>query len=522
MTAKKLKKCSQMGFALAILFLLPPALAEAQYWEKHYAGSSSFFGDAISAYDKGCYILYSPGTATGLNAELIKTDINGNILWGRTLGKTVDSVMSDGICETRDGGCILTGYTYLNNMFLLKLDACGEKEWCRIYTNEVQSGDISGITQLKNGDYVFYNDFGGLQYANASWVICVSPIGDMKWKFFSPMTIGNMHSDSLGNITVCGEADYYLAPGLSRGYYTMANIDTNGNKKWLISFDSLKGNYGTLRGFYQAHDGSYISTGETAELSGNDTWAPLVFESGLDGKPNWYKLIGDTTADQEPEDLCAINDSTYIIPMVTSHPPKNPYDYVLGFTKINNKADILERVSYPDSIFYLFPLKMHPTTDGKFLATGVSTRKDGTGDIFVYKINANLGIDSLDHNHYNYDSLCPKGVAKSETITLDATDTTYIKIPTSIAKQSVPLLGLDMYPNPASGRVFLFCKGLNRQVVQCNIYDIDGQIAATRCFSPDPIGNLNAELDISGLAKGIYFVEMLQPNRRFVQKLVVE
>jgi hypothetical protein len=125
---------------LTLLFIA--ATAQNETWPKvfwKYKHTDNY--DLIETYDKG-YILLNSIRPDALGIKhiwtwLVKTDINGEVLWEKTIGNGIHTTGFDFITATDDGGCVLGGSTYLLNYladpFFMKLNACGEKEWCRIF-----------------------------------------------------------------------------------------------------------------------------------------------------------------------------------------------------------------------------------------------------------------------------------------------------------------------------------------------------------------------------------------------------
>ena len=89
---------------------------------------------------------------------LIKTDATGNKKWEKTFGGSEDDA---GFCvqETRDGGYILIGYkcrygTGQEDIWLIKTDATGNKEWERSFGKDGIGYIGFFVQQTKNGGYV--------------------------------------------------------------------------------------------------------------------------------------------------------------------------------------------------------------------------------------------------------------------------------------------------------------------------------------------------------------------------------
>ena len=72
-----------------------------------------------------------------------------------------------------------------------------------------------------------------------------------------------------------------------------------------------------------------------------------------------------------------------------------------------------------------------------------------------------------------------------------------------------------IYPNPTSTKLFVDLKGIEGDV-SIRIYDLQGRLMKESSFR-----NLNAEIDVSDLANGIYIIsideEKMPINKRFVK-----
>jgi hypothetical protein len=126
-------------FIFLIIFLFPFS-SFAQQWPKVYGqySNDATLSHIYETYDYGymlcgAYTNYLDKTI----GWMVKTDINGNILWEKRIGDY--SYFTHTFCarETNDKGWILTGRTSQldpsTDPFILKLDSCGNKEWCNIY-----------------------------------------------------------------------------------------------------------------------------------------------------------------------------------------------------------------------------------------------------------------------------------------------------------------------------------------------------------------------------------------------------
>lgn len=87
-------------------------------------------------------------------------------------------------------------------------------------------------------------------------------------------------------------------------------------------------------------------------------------------------------------------------------------------------------------------------------------------------------------------------------------------VPPSTGISSVKENNFIMFPNPAHSNVELYNLGENAKVSVLNM--IGQEVVKSQVVS------MNAELDLRGLNAGIYFVQVIQNNKKHIQKLIVE
>jgi len=166
-----------------ILFLLVGLFlgegASAQVWDKTYPGTQYLFClPTIQCYDPGIAIAqYFNGSNS---CSIMKTDVNGNVIFRSYL--LPDSSSYQCINTTADGGFILggtTSYGYSSNhTFLLKLNACGQKEWSAFYADRnMENNYVNDVHQLKDGGYIMTID----QYNNGDAVCRLDSTGKSLW-----------------------------------------------------------------------------------------------------------------------------------------------------------------------------------------------------------------------------------------------------------------------------------------------------------------------------------------------------
>jgi hypothetical protein len=159
---------------LKSLIVLFPTLISynifSQNWPKVFGDNISAYGrDLMEDNDKGFLICGS----IDKNAQLfkfgwlIKTDINGNILWDKKFGDYhVENFFLD-FDKTNDLGLILCGataqYDIERDPLFIETNTCGEIEWCKIFLSE-HVNHATGIISLPDGQFLGMLGYYGGDY----------------------------------------------------------------------------------------------------------------------------------------------------------------------------------------------------------------------------------------------------------------------------------------------------------------------------------------------------------------------
>jgi len=129
-------------------------------WAKTYGGTGDDVAYSVQQTSDGGYIVagytYSFG-AGSIDAFLVKTDANGNIIWAKTFGGTSYD-LAYSVQQTSDGGYIVAGYTYsfgagYYDIFLIKTDANGNAIWAKTYGGTDYDW-ASSVQQTSDGGYI--------------------------------------------------------------------------------------------------------------------------------------------------------------------------------------------------------------------------------------------------------------------------------------------------------------------------------------------------------------------------------
>lgn len=327
-----------------------------------------------------CLASANPDTMT---SGQLNTSLSGPIPqeeWNRTYGGSSDDVGTYGQ-QTKDGGYIITGYTssygadapfswlikvqHRGDLWLIKTDAEGQKEWDRTYGG---LGKDLGffVQQTKDEGYIIVGGKKSFWIIGSYdlWIIKTDAKGNVLWD----RTFGGSGEDLGFSVQQTNDDGYIIA-----GYTSF----TNGKKAWIIKIDS-QGNkqldMATGRADSEAasigltKDGGYIITGYTPSSGSGkeDVW---LIKTNSKLHWDWLKTFGGPSRDlglsvQETED------GGYIIAGLTESFGAGKGDVWL--IKTDSKGDREWDRTFGGSNFDS-GASVQQTRDGGYIVTGYNT-----------------------------------------------------------------------------------------------------------------------------------------------------
>lgn len=141
-------------------------------WSKTYGGPLDESGNSIVKCSDG--IVIASGTNDfgqgGADIYVVKLDFNGNIMWAKVYGTTIDEAASK-IKQTSDNGFIIGGLygviTGDRGEFLMKIDSLGNFQWAKSYGSSTCNDDLTDLTVANDGGFIVSGkscSFGGFIY----------------------------------------------------------------------------------------------------------------------------------------------------------------------------------------------------------------------------------------------------------------------------------------------------------------------------------------------------------------------
>ena len=519
---------------LIIVFYFVSSVTSAQQWIKTY-GPGYEANWIIEHYDRGNIIL---GTKT-INQRygwIIKTDINGTILWNKHIGNGNCIMSLNNVEKTFDNGLIISGTTtkYGNQQdaFIIKLNSCGDLVWCSdVYTPSISDDIGLRIKPTLDGGYILLGSYNDVNPNLRTNLFKFDNLGQLLWhQAFLPDSAAFFDDGSDVLIDSTGffitASCFYPNPGQSGGIerFYFIKTDTLGIKKWSMVYGGLTYYYGyPYNNSLVSNSGNYYSFGRH-DVVATGVALPSVVKVSKNGDQSYNKdlltniTLGAATAGTWMSDTTMIVSSGYVISM---------YYSAIELQKIDTLGNVLQSETMPPLSNVV--VKISKTFDCKFLTIATNSQPSIT-NIVVYKVNSDLQYDSIYTQPFTYDSLCSHPIV-SDTIDPDCGLIVNVEEPFTKPETHK----LNIFPNPSKEMLtVVFPKYLmlenNTGPVKSvttyhqwkstilEAYDMNGKRFLIRDIPQD---QARLELNVSSWPKGIYMFRLSYKNTLVTSEKVI-
>jgi hypothetical protein len=497
---------------------------QAQNWPIIYGDNFDGLIKEISeSYDRGFYLTAFTYTFQGVNkfGWIIKTDINGNILWEKKFGYGNDRNWFSSSCLTNDDGLIISGITskYSSGDYdplFIKTNVCGEIEWCCVLACPDQNFGTD-VIQNPDGSYIglltYYGE--GETYARIS-LVKMDQTGEPLWiqRLAQEDTLINNEEGSHLYLTTDNN---YLVSGWAYhpgSYPFWIMTDTTGVQIWDLFGDNF---LGETHQVIEKDSGIFYST--SYAIGDNGIQSPVLFKFNKFGDLfGEYNLMGDTIVMGSCNPLASLDDSTLIIGVGWKNWPPFPIDE--GFAEvfiIDTLGNLKNRRQFFDDEYNSLN-NIILSSDHKILAAG-NFVVDGNWDIYLWKMNTDLEDDTLYTQPLTYDSLCPYEI-QSDTVDIDCG--VFVKVEELPTKEEYEST-IKISPNPARDWVVLTLPDVVASgSVELVVYDLFGREAGKQGSGDIVPVNRMVSLDVSAFSPGIYVAMVVDhKGRRYTGKILV-
>ncbi len=356
----------------------------------------------------------------------------GEIQWAKSFGGS-GAETARSIIATRDGGLAILGFSEstdgdllgkaiaVNDYWLLKLDAVGNREWTRTYGG---SKDDRGqaVVELSDGGYAITGyamsddgDGSSNEGFHDNWVLRLDATGEILWERSFGFS-GHDHSYDLletddGGLFFIGFLDLTAAradgyaeknPYATRhgvGEFWCTKLSADGTLQWRYYFGGT--NNDRAHAVVAAPDGGFVMAGfsesddfDISQPNGSyDFW---VVKVNRQGELQWETNLGGTGI-EIASDIVADPRGGYL---VTGHSfstdgdiSANRGESDVWVVRLDPAGDMVWEQSYGGPAFDAAE-SITPTSDGNFLITGTTRsstadlQNAGENDLLLLKIDA--------------------------------------------------------------------------------------------------------------------------------------
>jgi hypothetical protein len=523
----------KLFFAMSLISLLQNNLMFGQNrWVNSYLQNDDvFIKDVLESYDKGYLLSGKFGPNYSKYNWLIKTDINGEVLWNKTIGNGVQSIALLDMDHDNIGNIYLGGstkaYDPLGDPLIIKLNSCGEKEWCTIFHSEdnhdfsrclalTPEGNILTVLLLTNPD---------------PWVerICLaklSPAGDLIWKHCYTTSDTSQRNEDVFDIIITPDSGFLISglcdyedPTVPNKWWVhpyFLKTDSSGNFEWeSVAYKDTELEGGIAFNTVASPDGQHYYSSISHYYHEENFSSPALLKMDLQGN---IMAIYDVVYGYENGKLSYarfISDSTLAAEAAWGNTVDSIWSTAVIIDTIGNLLN--STILTEDQFTSILDI----TYDGK-LVYASNIYVNDQFDVILTKLNQNLEQDSIYTYPFIYDSLCPYQIV-SDTIVQD--DCGLIvgieEDNTTVELYDGKKGGLEIWPNPAreilNVEFLILNSGIKSSTFNLQysitVYDIYGRSVPTPTTSPSPLVSqspgqqeLSWEFDVSALPSGIYFV----------------
>jgi type IX secretion system substrate protein len=504
---------------------------KTQRWQHIFGqpGTHESFRKITGLYDNG-YLISAYYEENNGN-WLIKTDINGNMLWEKFFVWDNSQIVSGTPLQDTTGSIIVAGSIWIDNIdnwpMINKIDSCGNPLWCRVFVDkDYDFAYFRDALILENQDILAlaHHEETGSMDTNSAFLYYITSDGELLWK----KPYGSKADHPLINEPSCEDiiefnGEYYVSGDCYYAYPNNPNhvylkafcmaIDSLFNEKWILPFAMSDSIPGIMKSIVPLSDSVFMGAGIGWFPEGSGT---LLYPNSYlmffdkDGNELGYNHISNSNVGVDIQgnyiyDIARINDTLFLASSRFGEEiDSNPF----GEFVIDTSGQIYKLQSRPNTFGSSDIIK---TFDDKYvIGVGYHSNPEDQ-DFMLYKINENLEQDTVYTGTFTYDSLCSSGI---ESGTIDISDCLVVvgtrDIPTpKDYYASLASIPINAYPNPAIGSITF---SLGNTENHCNIilycYDTFGREVNKQQIYPM---QTQASVDIAKWNSGMY-VAMVTAN----------
>jgi hypothetical protein len=269
-------------------------------WDNTYGGFSADHSyDMVECSNGGFAIVGWTDSFGAGNSDvwLIRTDVNGVLVWNQTYGgPSLD--WGQAVIECNTGGFAIIGWTESfgaghQDIWLLRTDENGNLLWNQTYGYTDEERGYS-IFELSTGGFILFGRTKSMGLGGTEvWLVCTDVNGNIVWDQLH----GGTDHERVYSIAECSAGGFIMTGrtssfGAGQSDMWLFRIDENGNHLWIQTFGGSVIDNGM--GVVECSGGGFVVIGETSSFSvgGRDMW---LVRTDQDGHLLWAVTYGGTS-----------------------------------------------------------------------------------------------------------------------------------------------------------------------------------------------------------------------------------
>jgi hypothetical protein len=427
-------------------------------WTKTYSSSAAMLLVQAGECVGGGYFMFgtsSDSSTWSAGFSLMKVDVNGNVLWGKTIPSSAMGYGYSKVRCTADGGFVISESLY-SKMGAMKMDANGNVLWENSFSDDPndQSPKCPSFNCLicSDGSMVFT----GKRNSDVL-LVKTNTTGSMAWS----STIGNGEYYHAYGITATADGGYVVA-GYANFYPFLMKVNATGAMVWYHEFITTNG--GEFDEVYEQANGNLIAIGtdyNATHITTFNSTGTVLASKALTSNSYYYSYYGPS--------ICLTSDGGYAF--VSDYNDLNTGMSALVIMKTNSSGTlpcdftnytITENTASGNAVVMSVPIYSHA---GSSVATTIT----------------------------------------ASAIPLNATEVDYCVL-FSTNSQIAEAASISVFPSPlaAGENIHLEIKGAAASSVA--VYDANGRVVRT--LDTDPALSSTLEISTADLSSGIYFIRV--------------
>ncbi len=259
----------------------------ALLWSRMYGGDDNEYGVAVAQSADGNFVIggFTETFGAGIRDMLLmKVDETGDTLWTKTFGgESIDAALD--MKQTLDGGYVLAGYTFSDgagssDIYVVRTDSEGNVIWQRTYGGTLN--DIGhAIIETSDGGFSICGETESFGVGNRDiYLIKVDVNGNVEWS----KAFGGEDYEAANAIVQANDGGFVLA-GYTRGYgaggedFIVLKTDAQGQYTWSGTYGGKQDD--AAKSIINADDNGFVVTGYSRSFSNGGLDVYLVKTDSL-------------------------------------------------------------------------------------------------------------------------------------------------------------------------------------------------------------------------------------------------